>query len=151
MRRAIPFLVAWLAALTPPAARAHEVLHDVEWNRAAALRAYFPNGEPLAYAQYEVYSPADPQIPHQRGRTDRNGWVAFVPTTPGAWRVKVVDNTGHGLDTVVEAAPASIPSPRAAAPASTAAFVLRPLVGLAAIALAFGLLFAVYRHRGATR
>ena len=89
------------------AARAHEVLHQVEWNRAVALRAYFADGEVLAYAQYEVYSPADPKIPHQKGRTDRDGWLAFVPATPGKWRVKVVDDTGHGLDAAVESAPAS--------------------------------------------
>ncbi len=155
MSRAALLLVAAVAVLAPSAARAHEVLHQVEWNRAVALRAYFADGEVLAYAQYEVYSPADPTIPHQKGRTDRDGWLAFVPATPGTWRVKVVDNTGHGLDVAVEsAAPgsaAAVVASSAAAPASTAAFVLRPLVGLAAIAAVFGILLAVYRRQGATR
>ena len=152
MRRAALLLVAGVAGLAPCAARAHEVLHQLEWNRAVALRAYFADGEVLAYAQYEVYSPANPKIPHQKGRTDRDGWLAFVPTTPGTWRVKVIDSTGHGLDAVVESAPASaVVASSAPAPASTAAFVLRPLVGLAAIAAVFGVLFAVYRRQGATR
>ncbi len=150
MSRAASLLVA-ASLLAPGAAGAHEVLHEVQWDRAVALRAYFANGEVLAYAQYDVYSPADPRIPHQRGRTDRDGWLAFVPTTPGAWRVKVVDGTGHGLDVVVESAPERVAASIAAAPASTAAFVLRPLVGLAAIAGVFGALFAVYRRPGATR
>ena len=149
MSRAASLLVA-AYLLAPCTARAHEVLHEVQWNRAVALRAYFANGEVLAYAQYDVYSPGDPRIPHQRGRTDRDGWLAFVPTTPGAWRVKVVDGTGHGLDVVVDSAPASTAS-IAVPPASTAAFVLRPLVGLAAIAGVFGALLAVYRRPGATR
>lgn len=145
-------LAAVVAVLAPSAARPHEVLHQVEWNRAAALRVSFANGEVLAYAQYEVYSPADPRIPHQKGRTDREGWLAFVPTTPGAWRVKVFDDTGHGLDVVVESAPASSAAAGASrpAPASTAAFVLRPLVGIGSIGAVFGVLFGVYRRRGAT-
>ena len=146
MRRAASLLVAAVAVLAPCAARAHEVLHEVEWNRAVALRAYFPNGEALAYAQYEVYSPADPRIPHQKGRTDRDGWIAFVPAMPGAWRVKVVDSTGHGLDVVVGSAPGPAAATRTTAPASTVAVVLRPRAGLAAIAAGFGLLFLVYRQ-----
>jgi nickel transport protein len=152
MRRAASLLVAAVAVLAPCAAGAHEVLHEVAWNRAVALRAYFPNGEAVAYAQYEVYSPADPKIPHQKGRTDRDGWIAFVPATSGAWRVKVVDSTGHGLDVVVDSAPEpAAAAARAAAPASTVAFVLRPLAGLAAIAVVFGFLSVVYRRQGATR
>ncbi len=145
-------LAGAVAVIAPGAARPHEVLHQVEWNRAAALRASFANGEVLAYASYEVYSPADPRIPHQKGRTDREGWLAFVPTTPGAWRVKVLDDTGHGLDVMVEAAPASSAAGGAArpAPASTAAFVLRPLVAIGSIGAVFGVLFGVYRRRGAT-
>lgn len=150
MSRASCVLVAAAALLAAPAARAHEVLHEVEWNRAVAVRAYFSDGEVLAYAQYEVYSPADPELPHQKGRTDRDGWLAFVPATPGAWRVKVVDQTGHGLDVAIDAArapgAASVAS-SGTAPASTAAFVLRPLVGLAAIAGVFGALLVLHRRK----
>lgn len=139
-----------IAALAPGTARAHEVLHQVEWNRAAAVRATFADGEALAWAEYEVYSPAEPKMPHHKGRTDRDGWLAFVPTTPGTWRVKLVDPTGHGLEVAVDAAAQSLPAPGAPA-TSTAAFMLRPLVGLAAIAAVFGVLSAVYRRRGASR
>jgi nickel transport protein len=142
-----------LLALAASTARAHEVLHEVDRGRAVAVRAYFADGEVLAYAQYEIYSPADPRIPYQKGRTDRSGWLAFVPDVPGAWRVKVVDGTGHGLDLQVDAGPAAdaaASASRSSAPAS-AAFVLRPLVGVAAIAAVFALLFAVYRRKGASR
>lgn len=153
MSRAAVLVVAAMAVLAPGDARAHEVLHQVERNRAVALRAYFADGEVLAYAQYEVYSAADPKIPHQKGRTDRDGWLSFVPATPGTWRVRVVDDAGHGLDVAVEAAPASavaLVASSTAAPAS-AAFVFRPLVGLAAIAAVFGILVAVYRRHGTSR
>jgi nickel transport protein len=148
VRRASLLLAALVGAF-PAAALGHEVLHQVERGRAVAVRAYFADGEPLAYVPFEVFSPADPKIPHQKGRTDRSGWLSFVPDAPGRWRVKVVDTTGHGLDLEVDAAPGA-PAPPAgtAAPQSTAAFVLRPLLGLAVLAAVFVLLAKFYRRKG---
>ena len=144
MSRAALAVAALAGALAAPVARAHEVLHAVERGRAVSVKAFFADGEVLAYAQYEVYSPSDPRIPWQKGRTDRGGWLAFVPDVPGPWRVKVADATGHGLDLEVDAG-----GPAAFAPAgSTAAFVLRPLVGLAAIGAIFAVLFQLYRRKG---
>lgn len=145
-RRAL--LAAALAALAPAAARAHEVLHEIDRSRAVAVRTYFADGEVLAYTQYEIYSPADPRIPYQKGRTDRSGWLSFVPDAPGKWRVKVVDDTGHGLDLEVDAGVVRTATPGTSARTSTTALVLRPLVGLAVIAAVFGLLLAVYRRKG---
>jgi nickel transport protein len=147
--RQAALLAAQLALVLPAVARGHEVLHEIDRGRAVAVKAFLADGEVLAYKQYEIYSPADPRIPHQKGRTDRSGWLSFVPDAPGKWRVKVIDDTGHGLDLQVDALPgaAATPSP-GATPASTAAFILRPLVGLAVIVGVFGLLFVVYRHRG---
>jgi nickel transport protein len=152
VRRAAWALAAALA-LAPAAARGHEVLHEVERGRALAVRAFFADGEVLAYTPYEIYSPADPRIPWQKGRTDRSGWLAFVPDVPGKWRVKVVAENGHGLDLEVDAATATGPASPAAgtAPASATAFVLRPLAGLAVIGAVFGFLFALYRRKGPAR
>ncbi len=145
-RAAAALLAAAAGAIAAPrAARAHEVLHDVERGRAVAVRAYFADGEALAYAPYEIYSPADAALPHQKGRTDRSGWLAFVPDAPGKWRVKVTDASGHGLDLQVDAAAGAA----SAAPASTLGFALRPIAGIAAIGVVFGALFALYRRRGA--
>jgi nickel transport protein len=144
-------VAALLGVLAAPAARAHEVLHTVERNRAIAVKAYFADGEALAHARYEIFSPSDPRIPHQEGWTDRSGWLAFVPDAPGRWRVRVVDDAGHGLDVEVDAsevpATASVP---AGAPASGAAFALRPLAGLGAIGAVFAILLAVYRRKRRT-
>jgi nickel transport protein len=131
-------------------AKAHEVLHEVQRGRAVAVHAWFPDGESLAYVQAEVFSPADGKIPYWKGRTDRNGWLAFVPDVPGKWRVRIVDTTGHGLDTMVDVSP-----PGTAADASVGntsgvaslAFVLRPAVGVALIAAIFWFLY----HRGRRR
>jgi nickel transport protein len=137
--------VALLLAAAPAAA--HGVLHEVERGRAVAVRARYADGEPLAYAEYEVFSPADPKIPHGKGRTDRGGWLAFVPDAPGAWRVKIADATGHGLDTSVDVTAAGAAAPAGGSAPSPLGFALRPLVGVAAIALVFAVLFFVQRRR----
>jgi nickel transport protein len=129
---------------------AHEVLHEVTRGRAVAVHAWFPDGESLAYVQAEVFSPADASIPYWKGRTDRNGWLAFVPDVPGPWRVRIVDSTGHGLDTRVEvASPGASGGAAEAAPSGGAALasVLRPVVGVALIAAIFGLLYLRARRR----
>ena len=146
-------LLAVLAAVAVPAlAGAHEVLHAVERGRAVAVRAWESDGDPIAGARYEVYSPSDPKVPYQNGRTDRNGWLAFVPDVAGTWRVKVVGPDGHGLDVEVDASAGPVaPAAPAGAAVSTAAFVLRPLVGLAAIGAVFGGLFRFYRRKGGGR
>jgi len=139
-----------LAAVGAVPALAHETLHEVARGKAIAVKAYFVDGEVLAYTAYEVYSPADPKIPYQKGRTDRGGWLAFVPDAPGPWRVKVIDETGHGLDLQVDAeAPGAAQAPAAGA-VSTAAFVLRPLLGLAAIGAVFAALYLAHRRKGTT-
>lgn len=151
IRSVTPSLAALVALAAAPAA-AHETLHEVQRGKAIAVKGYFADGEVLAYAAYEVYSPADPRIPHQKGRTDRSGWVAFVPDVPGKWRVRVIDGTGHGLDVEVDAeAPRGAPageSPSAGA-TSPVAFVLRPLLGLAVIGIVFAALVLVHRRKGA--
>lgn len=152
MRRSTAALLAGATLLGLPApARAHEVQHEVQRGRAVAVHAWFPDGESLAYVQAEVFSPADGKIPYWKGRTDRNGWLAFVPDVPGKWRVRIIDSTGHGLDTQVDvAAPGAAQGHRAGAEPSGAAslaFVLRPVLGVALIAAIFGFLFLRGRRR----
>jgi nickel transport protein len=151
--RCATLAIAAAVLLSPHAAAAHEVLHAVELGRAVAVKAYFADGEVLAYTQYEVFSPNDAKIPHQKGRTDRNGYLAFVPDAKGPWRVKVVDNTGHGLDLTVDAAVGATATGASAGSqaVTTAAFVLRPLIGLAVIGAVFVALVALRRRKGACR
>lgn len=149
--RVAPLLAA-LVALAAAPALAHETLHEVRRGTAIAVKAFHADGEVLAYTAYEVYSPVDPKIPHQKGRTDRGGWVAFVPDAPGRWRVKVLEDTGHGLDVLVEA---GAPGEQAGQVASagglpTAAFVLRPLIGLAVIGAVFAALYLSRRRKDRT-
>lgn len=150
MRRAAACAAALaLAGAVPLRAAGHEVLHQVERGRAVALRAFFADGKALAYAQAEVFSPADPRIPHWKGRTDRNGWLAFVPDAGGTWRVRVADSNGHGLEAEVEvdALPAAGAGGGPSSGLSGAAFVLRPAVGVALVAAIFGALYLWRRGR----
>ena len=135
-------LAVFLAA--PGLAPAHETLHEIERGRAIGVKVY-EVGEVMAGAPYQVFSPADPRIPWQEGRTDRGGWLAFVPDVPGSWRVKVIDDTGHGIDLRVEAGGVlAAPAPAG----SGAAFLLRPLLGLAVIGAVFAALYVTYRRKG---
>ncbi|HSB19949.1 MAG TPA: hypothetical protein VLD85_08085 [Anaeromyxobacteraceae bacterium] len=147
-RRAVhPGLAALAAAAlaAPALAAAHEVLHAVDRGRAVAVRAFFADGRPLRDAQVQVWSPADLGTPWQRGWTDRQGWLSFVPDAGGRWRVRVVDAAGHGLDVGVEVGAAA--AGEAAAP-SAAALAVRPLLGLAAIGAVVAALLAWHRRRG---
>jgi nickel transport protein len=148
-RGALSAIAAAALLAAPGVVLAHEVLHEVRRGNAVAVRGYFADGEPLAYRAYEVYSPADAKIPWQKGRTDRAGWLAFVPDVPGQWHVKVIDDSGHGLDLLVDAAaPADAP---ASGPGATAAFVLRPVLGIAVMAAIFAALVLLYRRKGSGR
>lgn len=137
---------AFVFAFAPAAA--HETHHEIHRDKAIAVKAFIEDGEVFAYTPYEIYSPADPKIPYQKGSTDREGFVAFVPNTAGKWRLKVIDPTGHGLDIEVDTADVGVTSGGAV---STAAFVLRPVVGLLLIGAIFAGLFLLYRRKEAIR
>jgi nickel transport protein len=138
-------LLVGLAVALPAAA--HETLYEIRRGQAIALKASFADGEVLAYTPFEVYSPADPKLPWLKGRTDRAGWLAFLPDVPGKWRVKVIESTGHGLDLEIDAG--ALAGEAGSAPASgSLGFVLRPLLGLAVIALVFTALVLARRKQG---
>jgi nickel transport protein len=141
-------LASWaLLALGARPALAHETLHEVQRGAAVGVRTWESDGEAVAGATYQVYSPADRQRPWQEGRTDRAGWLAFVPSQPGSWRVRVIEATGHGLDVEVEVASPGVPP--ATAPARPGpAQLLRPLVGLAALGAVFAALVLAWRKKG---
>ncbi len=147
MRRLAAALALLAALLLPGGARGHEVFHEVRPGGAVAVRFTHGDGEPVARARGEVYSPADAGAPHQEGRTDRAGWLAFVPDRPGSWRVKVVDATGHGLEVAVEVGADGAASARSSgAPGGATTWL-----GLAAVSAVFVALAAVRRRKGSPR
>ncbi len=148
MVRRLGTALAALAALASGPARAHEVLHRVERGRALAVRAFEPDGTPLAGELFEVYAPAGAARPWAQGRTDPDGWLAFVPDRPGGWRVRVVEAGGHGLDVAVEVpVPGGSPPAAAEAPPSLLSRALRLFLGAAAVLAVFAAA-AAWRRRG---
>ncbi|MGB8933334.1 MAG: hypothetical protein WCC48_18980, partial [Anaeromyxobacteraceae bacterium] len=74
------------------------------------MRAAHDDGDPLADATFQVFSPSDAKRPWATGRTDRVGSLAFLPDVPGVWRVEVVSSAGNGFVTDVSVEPAPAPS-----------------------------------------
>ena len=84
-----------LASLSAPAAQAHTIHYDVQ-QKAMAVHVYYSEKDPAAYSRYELYGPGDKE-PHQTGRTDKNGFLGFVPDRPGTWKLQVWGESSHGF------------------------------------------------------
>jgi nickel transport protein len=93
----VQILVLLLA--TSELAFAHRVFHEITKKEAVLVTAEYDDGEPMGYAAVKVYSPAGGKIEHQNGRTDKNGCFAFVPDSPGRWRITIDGEMGHLIDT----------------------------------------------------
>jgi nickel transport protein len=92
MRKLI--FITLLSLLTVSAAAAHSVEYQIE-NRGISARFFFLPNDPANYSPYEVFGPGD-TTPHQKGRTDKNGIVSFLPDRPGKWTIKVIAESEHG-------------------------------------------------------
>ncbi len=75
-------------------AQGHAVNYHVE-NKGISTRVFYAFDEPARYSPFEVYGPGD-KIPHQKGRTDKNGFVSFLPDRAGKWIIKVTGESDHG-------------------------------------------------------
>ena len=77
-------------------ANAHSINYRVE-QKGIAVRAFYSAKDPSSYSQYEIYGPGDREdLPHQTGRTDKNGFLSFVPDRAGTWKIKLWGESGHG-------------------------------------------------------
>lgn len=76
-------------------AEAHTVNYQVE-NKGTSVRVFYSANDPASYSSYEIFGPRD-KIPHQKGRTDRNGFVSFLPDRKGKWVIKVYGESEHGM------------------------------------------------------
>lgn len=85
---------ALLALLLPAQASAHTVNYRVE-NRGISARVFYAGDQPARYSAYEIFGPGD-TVAHQRGRSDRNGFIAFLPDRAGRWEIRVSGESGHG-------------------------------------------------------
>ena len=102
-RRVAPLAVAALLLFGAAQAQAHALYADHTWQGTVALVQFaYAGGAVPTYAKVEVYSPADAKVEFQNGRTDAQGRFAFMPDTPGQWRIIMADNMGHRVEHVVD-------------------------------------------------
>jgi nickel transport protein len=80
---------------------AHGVIYHIEKGQAIIIKASYDNGEPISFAEVKIYSPQDKKIEYQIGRTDANGYFAFLPGSSGMWKIILSDGIGHGFVTTV--------------------------------------------------
>ena len=76
-------------------AEAHSVHYKIE-NKGISARIFYSQDDPASYSQYEIFGPGD-TIPHQKGGTDKNGFVSFLPDRKGKWLIKVYGESEHGM------------------------------------------------------
>lgn len=76
---------------------AHTVNYSVDGKQAVVVTVILGDEEAASFSEYEVFSPDDPEMPFQLGRTDAAGRLAFLPDRAGTWRVKVEADSQHGL------------------------------------------------------
>lgn len=89
------FFAASLLLVLGGQAEGHSVHYQVE-NKGVAVRVFYADDDPASYSTFEIFGPGA-KIAHQKGRTDKNGFVAFVPDCPGTWRVTVRGESEHGM------------------------------------------------------
>lgn len=91
---AIVGVIIFTAGFNCPAF-SHSVHYQVE-NRGISVRVFYAADDPASYSSYEIFGPGD-KIPHQKGRTDKNGFVSFLPDRQGTWTIKVYGESEHGM------------------------------------------------------
>ncbi len=99
-----PWVVAaWVGLLLAPGVflaamdvHGHSISYQVQ-EKGIAVRAFYSARDPAGYSQYEIWGPGDREdLPHQTGRTDRNGFLAFVPDRLGTWKIRLWGESSHG-------------------------------------------------------
>jgi nickel transport protein len=74
----------------------HSINYHVE-QKGIAVRAFYSEKEPSSYSRYEIWGPGDREdLPHQTGRTDKNGFLSFVPDRAGTWKIRLWGESSHG-------------------------------------------------------
>ena len=97
--RQIFLLVAGLASILYMGSGEKLWAHGSGWSQERAftvlLSFYYADQMPMAYSEVQIFSPADANIPYQKGRSDQNGFFAFKPDQPGVWSFSANDGQGH--------------------------------------------------------
>jgi nickel transport protein len=94
MVKELLFVVSSFYLLTS-SAYAHSIHYEVE-QRGISVKVFYSEKDPVSYSSYELYGPGD-TLPHQTGRTDKNGFASFFPDRAGIWKIKIWGESSHGF------------------------------------------------------
>ena len=129
----------FIALLLSPLLLAHDIEISVRLTAPSVVaKAAYAGRDPVSFAEVAVHTP-DSEAEYQTGRTDLNGYFAFVPDAPGPWRIIVDDELGHRTEKTIE-----VPSPfqsNREIVGSGLSLLQKALVGIALIIGITGLLY----------
>ncbi len=74
---------------------AHTIHYEVQ-PKGISAKIFYTQTDPASYSEYEIYGPGDTE-PYQIGRTNRAGFLSFLPDRPGTWRIKILGESSHGF------------------------------------------------------
>lgn len=100
-------LTGLLLLLPGSSALGHALLHDSSVAEAVVVQFDFPDGDKPYFEAYRVMAPDDTR-PFQSGRINARGEISFRPDRPGAWRVFVATEDGHGVEMQVDVGPEGV-------------------------------------------
>ncbi len=90
------FLLPLVLSLGETESSGHSIHYQV-LQKGIAVRAFYSEKDPSSYSSYEIWGPGDREdLPHQTGRTDKNGFLAFVPDRAGTWKIRLWGESSHG-------------------------------------------------------
>ncbi len=89
--------ILWLMILFTftSVAWSHSIHYDVQ-QKGVSVKIFYAENNPASYSEYELFGPGD-QEPHQIGRTDKNGFLSFLPDRAGPWKIKAWGESSHGF------------------------------------------------------
>ncbi len=122
---------------------AHSVQYTVNHQKAVVVKIFFADGTPFSYEKFEVYSPDNPKIPYQVGRTDKYGRIVFIPDKVGDWTVKAFSEDGHGIIKKIHIEDLSKVSERQ----NQFGYLLKIFIGVLIIFLVYGLFYFTVRRK----
>ena len=79
----------------PTALSAHGVVWEISAKKPYGLEFTYDDETPMGFAEVKVFGPNDSAKLSQTGRTDKNGYFAFIPDADGQWLVAADDGAGH--------------------------------------------------------
>lgn len=79
----------------PSALYAHGVVWQLSGKKVYGFEFSYDDESPMGFAEIKVFGPDDSTKLSQTGRTDKNGYFAFIPDAEGQWLVAADDGAGH--------------------------------------------------------